>query len=298
MDWVVASLLSALLLGCYDLSTKHAVRENAVLPVLFLTNVCSAAVWLALMLAGNHAPTLVPATLHVAPLDGGQHALVALKSFIVSLSWICAYFAVKHLPVSIAAPIRATGPLWTLGGALVLLGERPTGLEMAGILVTLASFLGLSLVGREEGIHFHRDKWIGWLVAGTLLNAVSSLYDKYLFGRLGFDAPTVQAWFSIYLALFFLPLAIGWKLRWWPRHEFHWRGSIVLMSVFLLAADFLYFNALREPDALISIVASLRRGSTLVAFAGSILLFREANGWRKFPAVAGILAGVVLTLLG
>jgi drug/metabolite transporter (DMT)-like permease len=298
MEWIAASLVSALLLGCYDLSTKHAVHGNAVLPVLFFTNLCSASVWLTLMLAAQLAPDALAPPLHVVPLSAAQHGLVALKSGIVSLSWICAYFAVKHLPVSVASPIRATGPLWTLGGALLWLGERPSTLELAGILLTLASFFGLSLVGRAEGIHFHRDKWIGWLIVGTLLNAVSSLYDKYLLGHRGFEASTVQAWFSIYLALFFLPLAVGWQRRWWPRHEFHWRWSIVTMSLFLLGADFLYFNALRDPDALISIVASLRRGSTIVAFAGGILLFRELNAGKKLPALLGILAGVVLTLLG
>ncbi len=298
MEWIAASLVSALLLGCYDLSTKHAVHGNAVLPVLFFTNLCSASVWLTLMLVPHVAPAALGPQFHVAPLSAAQHGLVALKSGIVSLSWICAYFAVKHLPVSVASPIRATGPLWTLGGALLWLGERPSALEFAGILLTLASFFGLSLVGRAEGIHFHRDKWIGWLIVGTLLNAVSSLYDKYLFGHRGFEASTVQAWFSIYLALFFLPLAIGWQRRWWPRNEFHWRWSIVTMSLFLLGADFLYFNALRDPDALISIVASLRRGSTIVAFAGGILLFRELNAWKKLPALLGILAGVILTLLG
>jgi transporter family protein len=43
---------------------------------------------------------------------------------------------------------------------------------------------------------------------------------------------------------------------------------------------------------------SLRRGSTLVAFAGSLLLFGERNGWQKFPAVLGILVGILLTMLG
>jgi drug/metabolite transporter (DMT)-like permease len=298
LPWLIASVISAFFLGCYDLSTKHAVRANAVLPVLFFANCCSAAIWVLLMLFAHHAPVGLPAALQVAPLDFGQHVRLALKSLIVALSWMCAYFAVKHLPVSIAAPIRATGPMWTLIGALLLLGERPSWLQLAGILTTLASFVGLSFAGRAEGLAFHRNKWIGWLIAGTLLNAVSALYDKFLLGRLGFNAATVQAWFSIYLALFFLPLAVGWKLRWWPRQEFQWRGSIVLMSLFLLVADFVYFDALRHPDALISLVSSLRRGSTLVAFAGGLWLFQEVNGWRKLPAVLGVLAGIVLTLLG
>lgn len=298
MDWITATLVSAFMLGCYDLSIKHAVRDNAVLPVLFFANVCSATVWAVLLGWSALAHGSMPAAFQVTPLTFFQHAQLLLKSTIVAGSWICSYFAVKHLPLSFAAPIRATGPLWTLGGAMILLGERPTWLEGIGIAITLASFLGLSVMGRREGIHFHRDKWVGFLFAGTLLGSVSGLYDKYLLGHQGFNAPTVQCWFSFYLVLLFLPLAIGWKRRWWPRHEFHWRWSIVTVSLFLLIADFVYFDALRNPDALVSVVSSLRRGSTLVAFAGSIFLFHEKNGLAKLPAVIGLLVGIVLTILG
>ncbi len=294
MHWLAATLVSALFLGGYELFTKHAVRDNAVLPVLFFSNVCSATVWTLLM--GAHA--LLPAGLAVAPLTAGQHGLLLLKSAIVAASWVATYFAVKHLPVSISSPIRATGPIWTLFGALAVLAERPTGLELLGIATTLLSFVGLSFAGRREGIHFHRNKWIGWLVIGTILNGISALYDKYLLGRAGFSPATVQAWFSIYLVMFFLPLAAGWKLRWWPRHEFHWRWSILFISFSLLVADFIYFAALRDPVALISVVASLRRASMLVAFAGGLLFFRERNGREKLPAVLGVLAGIVLTVLG
>lgn len=298
MPWAVASLLSAFFLGCYDLCIKHSVRDNAVLPVLFLANVCSATIWTTLMFVQYLVPGALPAGLEVAPLSGAQHVLLLLKSFIVAVSWVCSYFAVKHLPVSLAAPIRATGPVWTLMGALLVLGERPTGLEMLGIGITLGSFVSLSFAGAKEGIHFHRNKWIGWLLAGTLVGAISGLYDKFLLGRMGFTAATVQAWFSIYLAALFLPLALGWKLRWWPRQEFHWRWSVVGVSLALLVADFLYFNALRNPEALVSLVSSLRRGSILVAFAGGLLLFKELNGRQKLPAVLGVLAGIVLTILG
>jgi drug/metabolite transporter (DMT)-like permease len=188
--------------------------------------------------------------------------------------------------------------VWTLIGALLILAERPSWLEMLGVVITLGSFVGLSIAGSREGIHFHRNKWIWWLVAGTLLGGMSGLYDRFLMARAGFAASTVQAWFSIYLALHFRPLVVGWKLRLWTRHAFHWRWSVIGVSLTLLCADFVYFGALRDPDALVSLVSSLRRGSTLVAFAGGIWLFREANARQKLPAVIGVLAGIVLTVLG
>ena len=139
---------------------------------------------------------------------------------------------------------------------------------------------------------------MGFLILGTLLNAASAVYDKYLLGRVGLSVPSVQAWYSIYMLLFILPLAIGWKRRWWPRNEFQRRWSIPVIAIAMVLGDYLYFAALRHPAALVSLVISIRRGSTLVAFAGGIWLFREPHGLRKLPAVIGILIGILLTMLG
>ena len=298
MNWIVASLVSALFLGVYELCTKHAVRDNAVVPVLFFSTLSGATVWLVLLVAQTVHPGAFPASLVVDPLTLVQHLQLVLKSAIVAASWVFTYFALKHLPLSLGSPIRATSPLWTLFGAILILGERPTWLETIGVLTTLASFIGLSFAGRLEGVHFHRNRWVWFLVAGTLLGAVSSLYDKYLLGRAHFPVPTVQAWFSVYLLVLFTPFAIGWKRRWWPRKEFHWRWSIPFIAFSLLVADYIYFSALRDPHSLVSIVMSLRRGSTLVGFAGGLLLFGEKNGRQKLPAVIGILVGIALTVMG
>jgi len=298
MNWVVAILLSAFFLGIYDLCTKHAVRANAVTPVFFFSTLTGALVWLALLLAQALHPGLLPQTLVTDALTAKQHLQLPLKSGIVAASWIGTYYALKHLPLSLGAPIRATSPLLTLFGAILFLGERPTWLATLGILTTLASFVGLSLAGAKEGIHFHRNKWFWSLIVGNLFGAASALYDKYLLGTLLFSVPTVQCWFSIYLVALFTPFTLGWKLRLWPRNEFTWRWSVPFIALALLVADYLYFSALRHPDALVAIVMSLRRASTLVAFAGGLYFFREVNGWKKLPAVIGILVGIVLTILG
>jgi transporter family protein len=298
MNWVTASLFSALFLGFYELCTKHAVRGNSVVPVLFFSTLTGAVVWLSLLAVQQASPGLLPPSLVTDSLSWHQHLQLMLKSVIVASSWIFTYLALKHLPLSLGSPIRATSPLWTFVGALLILGERPTLLETLGVATTLASFVGLSVVGQHEGVQFHRNKWVGFILVGTLLGAVSGLYDKYLLARQHFSVPTVQAWFSIYMCGIFLPFAIGWRRRWWTRGQFHWRWSIPGIALFLLVSDYLYFSALHSPASLVSLVMSLRRGSTLVAFAGSLFFFGEQYGWQKLPAVAGILAGILLTLLG
>jgi len=299
MHWALLSLTSALFLGFYDICQKQALRGNAVVPVLFFSTLTCATVWCALLFLQAVAPGALPASLVVPELSWLGHAQLLLKSAIVAASWMCTYLAVKHLPISLAAPIRATSPLWTLGAALLLLGERPSWLQLLGISTTLLSFVGLSVVGRLEGVHFHRDRWVGYMILGTLFGAASGLYDKLLLGKLKLGPSTVQAWFSIYLVLLFAPLAY---LTWWrsraTQERFQFRAAIPLLALCLLLADFAYFSALREPAGLISLVASIRRGSTLIAFAAGVFVFKEANGWKKLPPVLGIVAGIALTLLG
>jgi len=106
--------------------------------VLFLSTITGAAIWGGLLVAqavGVH----MPPSLFVDPLTPFQHLQLALKSAIVSASWVFTYFALKHLPLSLGSPIRATSPLWTLVGAVALLGERPTLLQTAGVLTTILS---------------------------------------------------------------------------------------------------------------------------------------------------------------
>ena len=298
MNWVAATLLSAFLLGIYDLCTKYSVRANAVTPVFFFSTLTGALVWLALLATAALRPGWLPPALVTDPLTWHQHLQLLLKSTIVAISWIGTYYAFKHLPLSLGAPIRATSPLLTLFGAVMFLGERPTWLETVGVLTTLASFVGLSIAGADEGVHFHRNKWFWFLIGGNVFGAASGLYDKYLLGALHFSVPTVQCWFSIYLVVLYTPFTIGWKLRLWPRNEFTWRWSIPFIALALLAADYAYFWALRHPDALVAVVMSLRRANTLIAFLGGLILFKEVNGWKKLPAVLGILVGIVLTILG
>lgn len=295
-DWILLSIVSALFLGVYDICKKSAVRDNAV-PVVLLLNVMTAAgVWI---------PILVGIAIRsdageVTPLSIGWrvHGLLAMKSVLVGASWTLAFFAMKQLPLSIATPIRATSPLWTIAIAVAAMGERPSMIQWIGIATVLSAFFAFSRVGRREGIHFHRSRPVAMMIAATLLGAASSIYDKYLLQQLAIPPTTVQAWFSIYLVPVMLPLAIRWY--WFDRaaKPFAWRWSIPLIAIFLLAADFVYFTAVADPDALISVISPIRRASVVVAFAFGIVRLGELHWRAKSVCIAGILVGVIFLANG
>lgn len=303
MTWMVLTLISASLLGFYDVTKKVAVRGNAV-PIVLLLSVCvGAAIWSALLTAQSALPSPGwPNWLRVEPIDRWGHLAFAGKALLVGASWTLAFHALKALPLSIAAPIRSTSPLWTLFIAIVFLGERPAPLQWLGIAVVLGSFWALSVVGAQEGIRFRSDRAVWWMVAATMLGALSSVYDKILLQQFGYGPATVQAWFTLYLVPVMVPLAVRWYceqraggLK--PAARFEFRGSILLISPLLLAADLAYFTALSDPEALLSVISPMRRASVIVALIAGSRMRGELNLRRKILCVLGILAGVVLLML-
>jgi drug/metabolite transporter (DMT)-like permease len=294
MNWIFLTMVSAVILGVYDIAKKMSVRENAVPAVLMLSVSLGAAIWAPLIIASSWVPTVVPEILRVSPLDGHGHALLIGKSILVGASWIFAFYGMKHLPLSIASPIRSTSPLWTIMIAIWLLAERPSSCQWLGIFVVLGAFIRFSLLGAKEGIRFSRDRFVMSMLVGTLLGSFCSIYDKVLFSTEILSPATVQAWFTIYLVPIMSPLAIHWYRSDRLRTPFEYRRSILFICPLLLLTDFAYFTALADPDSLISVVTTIRRCSVLIPFLFGIRTLGEVNFRSKAVCVAAMLLGVSL----
>ena len=298
MSWLSLSVCSAVFLGFYDIAKKTAVHGNAVPPVLLLNVLTSAFLWSPVMILSHRSPQSFEnsgfSLLFVDALSRKEHILLLAKALLAGSSWIFALFGMKHLPLSIAAPIRASSPMWTILIATVWMHERPSFWQWAGVSIVLISFYAFSCVGTREGIQFHRNRWVGFMALATLLGSFSAIYDKFLLQRMNLTASTVQAWFSVYLVAVMLPLFIHWYFSGETRDRFFWRWSIPLISVSLLISDFLYFSALRDPAAMISLVSPMRRTSIVIPFFVGAYFLREKNWRAKAACLATLLTGVYL----
>lgn len=288
--WLLPVLASSILLGFYDVSKKSAVRDNSVMPVLFFSSLTGTVFFLAATMAGGGLSAAVSCT-------WGQFALVFLKSVLVSSSWTCVYYAMRELPISIAAPIRATSPLWTLLGGVLIFGEKPTLTQWVAMLVIFSGYYAFSVLGRSEKIDFLRHRGIYLILAGTILGAASALYDKYLLNVLKIPPLTLQFYFSLdIVAVLGTAFAVR-SLFFGQKHAFHWRISIFLTGILLIAADYAYFYAVSLPDIQISVISLVRRCNVIVSFALGCYLFHDRNVRKKAFALLMILAGVALLAL-
>ena len=296
--------MSAAFLGIYDSLKKKALKDNAVIPILFLNTLFSSLIFLPFILVSSTTDVLDGSIFHVASGGWEVHKYIVLKALIVLSSWILGYFGMKHLPLTIVGPINATRPVMVLVGALLFFGERLNVWQWVGVSLAVVSFLLLSRSGKKEGIDFKHDHWIYMIVGAAMLGAVSGLYDKYLMapegeGGVGLDRMMVQSWYNIYQCFMMMAMLL---LLWWPKHKqttpFHWDWAIIGVSVFLSTADFMYFYSLSLPSAMISIVSMVRRGSVIVSFVCGAMFFREKNLKAKAVDLALVLLGMVFLYIG
>ena len=296
--WVGIAFLSALMLGLYDVAKKRSLTGNAVVAVLWFNTLISTVIFLPVVLDSELTLGILSDTsLSYEPTNHFSHLLVAIKAVITLSSWICGYYAMKHLPLTIVGPVNATRPVVVLVGAVLLFGERLNMWQWGGVLLTIVSLYLLSLSSKKENVSFSSRHAVAMFMA-MLLGAVSGLFDKYIISEHSLDPMFVQSWFSIYqLAIMTVLLLVIW----YPRRnvdKFHWSWAIPLISVFVSLADFCYYHAIDIDGSMIAVISMIRRFSVVVSFVCAAVIFGEKNIKSKALDMVLILVGMILLAIG
>ncbi|WP_064967361.1 EamA family transporter [Tenacibaculum ovolyticum] len=296
--WMYLGLLAALFLGLHNLCKKHAVQGNEVFPVL-LGTISSGFLFIAAfyVFAVFYPDYALEKGYNFQNISWQTHGFIFIKSAIMASSWILAYQALKHLPITIVTPIRSAGPFFTFIGAIVIYKESPNLHQWIGFFLIIFSVLLYSQIGKKEGINFKQNKWIFAIIGATFLGASSGLYDKFLIQNLQLNPQTLQFWFCLYTILILLVIL---TITWFPyakkRKAFKFRWSIIAVGVLLQAADYFYFKALQDPEALIMLLSAIKRSQILIAVVIGGLVFKEKNKRKKLIPLIDIMIGVFLIL--
>lgn len=309
MTWVILAFLSALCLGFYDVSKKVALRDNSVVDVLTASVLVSSGILIVPLLISRLMPdALSGSLLYVPPMDIQGHLLTILKSAIVLSSWICAYVALKHLPISIVSPWQATRPMWTLIGALLIFGERLNSWQWAGVVLAIGSIFVFSFFNRPAGLSPKKRlrglalqpeaKYYIALALAIVIGACSGLYDKYIM-RL-YDHNAVQVYYTLYQAAMMLVFCYIHHKRHPSERGFYITNiwPVALISVFLVLSDNVYMLALQDPSSMIAVVSTIRRGGTVIGFGYGLLFLKEKDPVKKILCMIGIIAGLICLAMG
>ena len=207
--------------------------------------------------------------------------------------------ALKLLPITMVSTFKASRPMFVVLFSLLLFGERLSLLQWLGVGIILTALYLLGLSGEREGISFTRNKGVLALFGSILTGVVSALFDKHILSGLGMQPLFVQGWTNVYIAVLLALVILAMALASGSEGKAeltHFRPDwcILLAAVLITAADMLYFFALKQDGAMLSVVSLLRRSSTIVTFALGAAVFKEHRIWEKTTILAILLTGVVL----
>lgn len=294
--WVVLAFVSALCLGFYDISKKIALRDNAVIDVLTASVLISSAILVVPLMLSRLAPeSLTQTPFYVPQMSLRGHLLTVVKATIVLSSWVFAYISLKHLPISVVNPWQATRPMWTLVGALLIFGERLNGWQWLGVTLAIGSILVFSLFSKHSGETKQGNKsYYIALALAILIGSCSGLYDKFM--MLQYDHNAVQVYYTLYQAV--MMLVVWFIFRHKHASTLRWTSWIALISIFLVISDNVYMLALQDPDSMIAVVSTIRRGGAVIGFAYGLIFLKEQDPWKKVLSMIGVLAGLVCLAIG
>ena len=298
MQWVLLSLISAFLLGFYDIFKKSTVVNNAIIPVLFYSTMISALLFLPLILWSWLSPASFSEgflnVLYVEPLSGRQHLLIFGKTAMILASWMFSYSAMKNLPITVVGPVNQLRPAISLVLLFIIFREHLNGTQWTGVVLAMVSFWLMGRSGKKEGIHFKTNKWVYMLLGSAVLVALSGVYDKFLLSKETISPATIQAWYTIYD---FLMMMVLFFALWRPKRQeqpFEWRWGIAAMAVFVTVADVIYLSGLAQEAAVIVLIPLILYGVRLVvSFLYGVFFFREKNVRSKIVPLLMVLAALL-----
>lgn len=278
------ALGSAFLLGLYDVAKKLALSKNSVLNVLLVATALSA--------------LFLSPVLFMIKGTWMQHLSLMMKAVLVSTSWISGMVGLKMLPITTVSTLKASRPFLVVIFSLILFGERLNPWQWGGVALALLAVVLLARTSGGEGINFSRNKGI-WAMALSIMSGVASaLYDKFIMQ--GMEPLFVQSWSNFYITLTLAGCVVykyfhdGETVR----KPLHWDWMLLVIALLITAADALYFFSLKQEGALLSVISLARRSSVVVTFAVGAIFFKEKNVKSKSIALAILMSGMVLLLIG
>jgi len=196
--------------------------------------------------------------------------------------------------LSLVYPLaRGTGPLFATLGAILLLGERPSPLALAGAVLIVGGVFAMSFTGVRGGVAVRAAVGYG-LLTGVFI-AGYTLWDKVAVGPLAIPPVLLDTATALVRVVLLLPLA----LRRWPEVTTLWRGHAggLIAVAFLSSLSYILVLFVLQTTP-VSYVAPLREVSILIGTVMGARLLAEGHLRSRLVAASAIVLGVIAIALG
>ncbi|WP_293876474.1 MULTISPECIES: DMT family transporter [unclassified Sphingomonas] len=223
---------------------------------------------------------------------------VVLLSGVIHLAYsLCLQRGYQVADLSVIYPVaRGTGPMLSTIGAILLLGEVPSGRSLGGLALVV---IGIGLIATRGDLSAFRrpggQSGVRWGAATGGLIASYTVVDAHAVKALSI-MPVILDWFSNLLRFALLAPIVGAN----PRRAIHAMKGYWWLAIgvgLLSPLSYILVLAALRNGAPLSLVAPMREMSMMVGAVLAMVILREAVGiWRL--AGCGVLIVGVIALAG
>ena len=312
MLWILLTLFYGVVKGLREIVKKKSLEKSTVMEVLFFYTLIGFVI-------------LLPDVGEVSFIEPRLLMLVAVKSFVIFVAWICGFKAIREIPVSLYGLLDLSRVLFATLLGVVFIKEdlRPT--QMIGILLVAAGLMALRFEGRfrakrradaepaetkeaaeEQAASKAQDTgsekkpvsrmWLFVVLSflSAFLNAVSGTMDKVLTKDV--SPADLQFWYMLFLVLFYALYIIISRthIDWKKTLKNHW---IWILSILFILADRALFMANQIPESKVTVMTLIKQSGCIVTILGGRLVFKEKGMLYKLLCASVIIAGIMIGVL-
>lgn len=304
MLWMLLTLFYGVVKGLREIVKKKSLEKSTVMEVLFFYTLIGFVM-------------LLPDVGEVSVVEPSLMLMVALKSFVIFVAWICSFKAIKEIPVSLYGLLDLSRVIFSMLLGVFLLKEVLSPARIVGMCLVAAGLFALRF---EDKVHLKlygakaqsdeekvkaeaADKaqnkgrmWVFVLMsfASAFLNAVSGAMDKILTKDI--KPVDLQFWYMLFLTLFYAAyiLISRTHMDWKKTIKNYW---IWILSFIFILADRALFMANQIPDSKVTVMTLIKQSGCIVTIIGGRLVFKEKGIGYKLLCAAVIIAGIMTGIL-
>ncbi len=285
-SWIYLTAFYGIAKGVREFSKKEALKKTSVPEVLFLYTL------LAFLL-------ILPFSHDVFAIGGIYYLYIAIKAFVIFLSWIISFYVIKRMPISLFSVMDMGKLIFAALLGVIFLNEafgfyQGFGLILIAGALFIVNFQRKSVDKKEaEGVKFI---YIFLMLAYCFLNSISSILDKIMLREGGITSSQLQFWYMAYLLAFYGIYMIFTKTKIHLstlKHNYY----IPIMSLLFVLGDRALFIANASPSSSVGGMSVLKELCVVVSIFLGKIIYKEKHILKRAICALVIIFGILIYLV-
>lgn len=292
MSWIFLVLLYGLLKGGREIAKKKAMDTNSVMEVLVAYTVLSFVL-------------VIPQAPKAGGLEPKFYFLIAIKSFCMFLAWLCSFYSLKKLPVSLYGILSLSRVLFATLLGVVFLHETMGTFKIIGLVLVCT---GLLLLKFNPITFFKKDNQlivqennqpkipailIILAFISCIFNSLSGFMDKILMRDI--TSSQLQFWYMLFIVIYYSVYIIIKKIKISPTVLKN--GWVWALAVMFVIGDKALFIANANPQSQVTMMTLIKQSACIVTIIGGKVIFKEKGIAYKLLCASIVILGIVFGVL-